>query len=165
MIITISPMINNRTTTMISTISTMINSSSSTMISTGRLRELAHSGALCRLFPRVAGKEKHFKVLFFFGKNTKRNCNSNNSWEHAYHKTQCRLMPWYQSDSWMKAKVIHYATSESHCSTVHGLGWLLCNRNAFSQFFPIVWPNQGIPWESWRPEDSKNVVVFEFRRF
>ena len=71
MIITISPMINNRTITMISTISTMINSSSSTMISTGRLRELAHSGALCRLFPRVAGKEKHFKVLLFLAKTPK----------------------------------------------------------------------------------------------
>ena len=38
-------------------------------------------------------------------------------------------------------------------------------KTHFSQCFPLVWPKQGIPWESWRPEDSENVVVFEFWRF
>ena len=38
-------------------------------------------------------------------------------------------------------------------------------KTHFSQCFPIVWPKRGIPWESWRPGASKNVVVFEFWRF
>ena len=32
-------------------------------------------------------------------------------------------------------------------------------KTHFSQCLPLVWPKQGIPWESWRPEHSENVVV------
>ena len=34
-------------------------------------------------------------------------------------------------------------------------------KTHFSQCFPPVWPKQGIPWDSWRPEDSETVVVFK----
>ena len=33
------------------------------------------------------------------------------------------------------------------------------------QFSKTYGPYRMVPWESWRPEDSKNVVVFEFSRF
>ena len=38
-------------------------------------------------------------------------------------------------------------------------------KTQFSQCLLLVWPKQGIPGESWRPEHSENVEVFKILRF
>ena len=59
----------------------------------------------------------------------------------------------------------HYVRKRAPCWNDLFLMETRETKTHFSQCFPPVWPKRGIPWESWRPEDSENVVVFKFWMF
>ena len=59
----------------------------------------------------------------------------------------------------------HYVRKRAPCWNDLFLMETRETKTHFSQWFQIVWPKQGIPWESWRPGLSENVVVFKFWRF
>ena len=57
----------------------------------------------------------------------------------------------------------HYVRKRAPCWNDLFLMETRETKTHFSQWFPPVWPNRGIPWESWHPEDSEN-VVFQKKR-
>ena len=106
-------------------------------------------------------------------------------WKHAFLKVirmsskvlyqHCMLLRYVGIVFWMQKiqrnssngqfHCFHYVRKRAPCWKDLFLMETRETKTHFSQWFPPVWPKRGIPWESWRPGLSENVVVFKFWRF
>ena len=81
---------------------------------------------------------------------------------YIYHK-QCEIMQKIQRiSSNGQFHCFHYVRKRAPCWNDLFLMETRKTKTHFSQCFSPVWPKRGTSWESWRPENSENFVVFLF---